>query len=458
MRRLDPVLAALVVCLAILAGLPGGAAARRAETRARRAGREVTAPAWSRWLELVHEHDLAPFLGARLERGDPLPADVRHELRAAHTLWAHETMFRAAELRAVLDVLAPVGGAIVLKGPAVAATSYADLGERRSSDLDLLVRDRDARRRAVALLAARGYSPKHAHDDDDTAAHDLGLVSPVADLEVDLHVDLWRAGLPAAAIEDLWATRRELPVLGGIAVLDPPWQALHAAVHALADPIGSPLLRNLLETGMLAARLGTDDRAALVDRARRFGLADRAARALGLAHQLFGSPALLPTPRPGARELWARQRLGWRYDDESVIGRTRAHVAEYHLRRLDAAGDARAGLGVGALVRTLGAVAAGHVVRRVAAGVSRGEPRLAAASATARAIGDALLVHVHATGDVHVLRDDAVAAWQLVAALDAPAAHAQLRDRLAAAAGITPHRAAAVLDALSDAGVVVESA
>mgnify|MGYP002377261541 FL=1 len=383
-----------------------------------------------------------------LARRGAVPEEVAGELRAAQARWAHETVFRATELRAVLDLLAPVGGAIVLKGPAVVATSYDELAERRSNDLDLLVRDRAARDRGVTLLAARGYAPRHARAAETDDAHDLGLVSEVADLEIDLHVDLMRSSLPRAALDDLWATRRELPALGGAAVLDPAWQALHAAVHALADPIGSPLLRNLLETGMLVDRLDAAARASFVERARRFGLDDRVARALGLARRLFGSPALLPVPRPGARERWAWQRLGWRYEDERTVGRALAHVAEYHLRRLDAAGAA--GLGLGALARTLVDTASRQVAHR-AASVRR--PRLAAVRATERAIGDALLVHVHATGDVHVLRGDAVAAWRCVAAQAAPSPPASLQARLVAA-GLAPDRAEQSLAALVDAGLL----
>lgn len=438
--RVEPALARLADDLAALVALPGASLAAP--------GVDV---AWPRWLELVHEHDLAPLVGGRLvalARGGAIPEEVAGELRAARARWAHETVFRATELRAVLDLLAPVGGAIVLKGPAVAATSYDDLAERRSNDLDLLVRDRAARARGVALLAARGYVPRHARGADTDDAHDLGLVSEVADLEVDLHVDLMPSSLPSAALDDLWATRRALPALGGGAVLDPAWQALHAAVHALADPIGSPLLRNLLETGMLVHRLDATARASFVERARRFGLGDRVARTLGLARRLFGSPALLPVPRPGARELWAWQRLGWRYEDERAAGRARAHVAEYHLRRLD---EARAdGLGLRALAGTVIDAAARQVARR-ASRVRR--PRLAAVRATERTIGDALLVHVHATGDVHVLRGDAVAAWRCVAAQAAPIPSASLQERLVEL-GLTPDRAMVSLAALVDAGLV----
>lgn len=438
--RLEPALARLADDLAALVALPGASLAPP--------GVDL---AWSRWLELVHEHDLAPLVGARLAalgRRGAVPDEVAEELRAAQARWAHETLFRATELRAVLDLLAPVGGAIVLKGPAVAATSYDGLAERRSNDLDLLVRDRAARARGVALLAARGYAPRHARTAASDDAHDLGLVSEVAELEVDLHVDLLRASLPAAALDDLWATRRELPELGGAAVLDPAWQALHAAVHALADPIGSPLLRNLLETGLLVERLDAAARASFVERARRFGLADGVARALGLAHRLFGSAALLPVPRPGARELWAWQRLGWRYEDERTLGRALAHVAEYHLRRLDA--TRTDGLGLRALAGTL-VDAAAHQLARRASRVRR--PRLAAVRATERAIGDALLVHVHATGDVHVLRGDAVTAWRCASAQAAPVPSASLQDHLVAA-GLAPDRAAQSLAALVDAGLL----
>jgi hypothetical protein len=157
---------------------------------------------------------------------------------------------------------------------------------------------------------------------------------------------------------------------------------------------------------------------------------------------------LIAPPRRGARELWAWQRLGWRYEDEDVVGRTLSHVAEYHLRRLDAARDH--GLGVRALAGTLFEVAAGHVSRRFD---RARDPRVAAVAATGRAIGDVVLVHAHETGDVHVLRDDAVVAWRLVTSLPAPATLATVRDQLVAG-GLPLDGAGAALTALVDAALV----
>jgi hypothetical protein len=68
-------------------------------------------------------------------------------------------------------------------------------------------------------------------------------------------------------------------------------------------------------------------------------------------------------------------------------------------------------------------------------------------------IGDVVLVHAHETGDVHVLRDDAVVAWRLVTSLPAPATLATVRDQLVAG-GLPLDRAGAALTALVDAALV----
>ena len=434
MTGLEPALADLVRRLALAVGLPGPA----------RAAPPATFD-WERWLDLAREHDVLPLLAVRA--ADDLPADVLEALRTAHTRWAHETLFRAAELRAVLDRLAPVGDVIVLKGPAMVATVYGDAAERVASDLDLLVRDRTARRAAVAALATRGYLPPDGGDD---GAHDLALHSPVAELDIDVHVDLTRPPRADGVLADAWARRVTLPVLGGIDALCPSWRALHAAVHALADPIGSPLLRNLLETGWLAATLTTAERSDLVALARRAGVTDRVALALALAHRLFGSPALLGDPRPSSRAWWAWRRLGWQYGAASGLAGTVEHVAEYHLRRLDA--GRYHDLDPRPLIATIAEVIAGHLTGAARTAVDRlRPPAVTRAVAAVEPLGDDLLVHAIDTGDVHVLTGDAVEAWDATATAGSETA---LRDRLDAR-GVPPERAAAAIDVLLDSGLLV---
>lgn len=436
---LEPALADLADRLAAAVGLPGAGL---------RGARPAAPIDGARWLELAREHDVAPLLAAR-PGAIPRPAGVDAELAADLARWGHEAMFRAAELGDALAALAPVGEVIVLKGPALAAAVYADASERVTTDLDLLVRDAPTRRAAIARLTALGYAPRDGATED---THDLPLDNPVAQLEIDLHVDLTRPPLPPGALADAWARRVRLDVLGGVDILDPVWRALHAAVHALADPIGSPLLRNLLEVGWLTAQLDAADRAALIDRAHRFGLADRAGRALALAHRLFGSPAVLGRPRAGAREAWAWWRLGRAYGAAEGAGRVLEHVAEYHLRRLDRAGshdrDPRP------LLATLADVAATQAAIALRRAVLRLAPAaLEAAPARTAPLpdGEGVLVHALDTDDVHVLAGDAITAWR---AATPPAPRAAMIARLAAAALPAP-RAAAAVDALVTAGLLV---
>jgi hypothetical protein len=392
---------------------------------------------WSAWLDLVHEHDLAPFLHAR---GGDVPAQIADELRGDYVRWAHTTAFRAGELGAILDALGPIE-AIALKGSALALTLYDESAERVMSDVDLLVVDGDSRLRAVERLAPLGYAV--VHPDAPATNHDLALWGAVQELEVDLHINLTRPALPDEAMADLWQRRVATGALGGrLVVLDPVWCALHAALHALSDPIGSPLLRNLLEVGWMATRLGEPERAALVDRARRFGVADPAARAFALAHRLFGTPALLGVPRASAWELWSWHRLSWRYGGDDRRSRLVQHVAELHLRRLrDGRGH---GLDPRPLLSTALATAASAATeagRRLALRLRPRAPTLERTGAAAARVGDGLLLHVD-SGDVHLLDADAARAWD--AADHASGTADELTSRLAASGMPAPRARAAV--------------
>jgi hypothetical protein len=418
-----------------------------------------TALDWPRWLEVVHEHDLAPFLHARHERvGSPVPTAIADELAADYTRWAHTTLFRAGELAAVVDALGDVT-AVALKGSALAGTLYDEAAERVMSDLDLLIDGPAARDRAVDRLALRGY---HVRFPDAVPDHDLALWGPVQELEIDLHVNFTRPALPAAAMADAWASRVTTGALGGrLTVLDAGWRALHAALHALSDPIDSPLLRNLFEVGWMARELSAAERDELVERARRYGVADRVARAFGLAHRLFGTPPLFALPRLSAWELWSWQRLSWRYGDDDARGRFVQHLAEYHLRRLHTSG--RSGLDPRPLVATAAETAAGilagHVetwsqrwltpwIERVRGGAAAGLRR---APADAVAVGDGLLVH-DAAGDVHLLDADAAQAWTAAAGdTTADAIVARL-----VTAGMPSARATAAVDALVEQSLLID--
>jgi hypothetical protein len=412
---------------------------------------------WPRWLDLVHEHDLAPFLHARRDRvGGPPPSAVADELRDDYTRWAHATLFRTGELAAVVDALGDVT-AVALKGSALGCTLYDEAAERVMSDADLLVAGPAERERAVERLADRGY---HVRFPDATPDHDLALWGPVQELEIDLHVNFTRPALPATAMADAWASRVATGGLGGrLIVLDPVWRALHAALHALSDPIDSPLLRNLFEVGWMAAELSADQRAALVERAHRHGVADRVARAFALAHRLFGTPALLGVPLLSAWELWSWQRLSWRYGDDQSGSRFVQHLAEYHLRRLHSSG--RSGLDPRPLVATAAETAAGIVAGQALDWTQRwlspwwgrvrgAAPAVQRAPADAAAIGDGLLLH-DAHGDVHLLDADAALAWSTAAA-------ATTVDQLVAdlvATGLPAARASAAVAALLEQSLLV---
>jgi hypothetical protein len=117
---------------------------------------------WPALLALADDHGMLPLLAARIgECGDggAVP-EVRAKLlgtRRAQTIF---TLGFTAELFRLLAHFAAAGIEVLLtKGPALAMRCYGDPGLRQYSDLDLIVRDRDMRRAAAAMIAL-GYESK----------------------------------------------------------------------------------------------------------------------------------------------------------------------------------------------------------------------------------------------------------------------------------------------------------
>jgi hypothetical protein len=210
----------------------------------------------------------------------------------------------------------------------------------------------------------------------------------------------------------------------------------------------------------MATELSSDQRASLIDRAHRYGVADRVARAFALAHRLFGTPALLGVPLLSAWELWSWQRLSWRYGDDQAGSRFVQHLAEYHLRRLHASG--RSGLDPRPLVATAAETAAGIVAGHVDDWTQRWlggwlsrvrgttPTALHRTPADAAPIGDGLLLH-DAHGDVHLLDADAALAWS--AASTASTADALIAALVAS--GLPAPRASAAVAALLEQSLLV---
>jgi len=123
---------------------------------------------WTRLLALAGRHGLAPLAHRHLGgiAADVVPAATLASLRD----YTRENGAFAFDLTGeLLRILAAFedGGieGMPIKGPALAARLYGDIGARRFDALDVLVRSRDVWR-ASAILQARGFAP----DDDVSVA------------------------------------------------------------------------------------------------------------------------------------------------------------------------------------------------------------------------------------------------------------------------------------------------
>lgn len=322
---------------------------------------------WQQVLELAAWHRLLPLLWHHLtERGehaDQVPSAVLGELRrfAREALAGHLRL--EGELRRALAALDEAGIPVVLlKGAALVEAVYAHQGLRPMADLDLLVPPDDVRR-AFDVVQGLGYEvrgPKvRARDDDAWLAslhHHLPLVTPSGSVLVELHHRLV-VDRPDYDVDGVWA--RAIPSEAPPPHLLPAPEDLflHVAAHFALDRIN----RERSGLGQLAdlvriSRRWDLDWAAIADRARGSGVADRLFLALSSAQLLFGDlapPPVLTTLTPASYsrrrgELFVRHRvlrMGEALPLEQLAGgRSRlfgAHTLEVYVRSDDDAVPSR---------------------------------------------------------------------------------------------------------------------
>ncbi len=384
-------------------------------------------PRWSRWLALVEENDLGPWL-ARRSSGLDLPPDAQRELAAAYSRAVRESLAQNHARNRVIDLLQGLD-LVVLKGAALLTCLYAEECERPMGDLDLLVHSAaDAERAEQRLLQAgfiAGHGLPHHH-------HGRALIKPAWQMLVEIHTNLLTPPLAAPFIQAAWDARvrwrSDAPPHAY--KLDPAALVVHQAIHALSNPIDSPLLRNLFEVAWLLRRLDAAGRARFQELAALTGRADLVARAWNLAAELFGPP--WPEARwtgcslaPSAYERWGRARVGWG-PDRGPLARFRRHVGVmFFAQRVAGQGRARERQ---ALVSVLtGSLRQALANRRRPARAPDAMWRRGPFGA-ARLADGAILLHDQATDHTHLLNPLASAIWD---ALAEPGASADLAARLA---------------------------
>jgi hypothetical protein len=219
----------------------------------------------------------------------------------------------------VLHRLADAGiEVILLKGAALLAAGYGDLGLRYMADIDILVPTAE-RSRAIALLGACGFRPEGGLSPD---AVDT-LMPPTTPgygfrndggQAIDLHWNALHQSRQPDADADFWAasrpmTFRDLPVR----VLDPADRLLHALAHGLRWNQVPPL-RWVLDAALILTGDDAPDMRRLVEQARRRRLAVPVRRGLDYLRRRFAMPVPDDALRALARSGSQLQR--WEADLE----------------------------------------------------------------------------------------------------------------------------------------------
>jgi hypothetical protein len=399
-------------------------------------------PFWRQWTRLVFEHQLAPYLGSRpamLEQHE-VPEAIIRTLGASHLESARDAFFRNAELLRVMKRLEGRAPVIALKGAAVAHLLYDEIAARPMSDLDLLLVRSDQLALARVMLLADGY--RSTGDDRPEHHHAAPIRDSVRELTIELHTNLTTPPLSEEIMAEIRERVVSVPEIRNLMILDPVARLFHHAVHAVGDPIDTPLVRNLLEVAMMVARTSSAQARELADLARRSGFGDRVSRALHLASELFGTPNLLAKEIEGPIERWSRARLDWteRRDRATRWGRFQRHLADHQIANralLIAAGADGARRAAASRIESLRSRILGHIAP------------LPLATAP---VGSGLLAHDPASGKVHFLSPLSALVWS--AAEEEP--HPQkIEAALLEAAGIAPESTRAAIDALWQSGLLV---
>jgi hypothetical protein len=219
----------------------------------------------------------------------------------------------------------------LLKGAAMLATSYADLGLRYMADVDILVPTAD-RRRAIALLGECGFVPVDGFSPDAVDAI-MPATTPsygfrdAAGLSVDLHWHVLHQSRQPHADAAFWEAARRLEFRGlPIRVLDPSDRLLHVLAHGLRWNEVAPLRWVIDSALILTGTAGGPDLARLVAQARLRRLSVPVWRALDYLSRRFAIPvpedALQALRRAGS----ALQR--WEADLEELDPGARSPVRE----------------------------------------------------------------------------------------------------------------------------------
>jgi hypothetical protein len=215
---------------------------------------------------VARRHRLTPLLSIQC-RG-VLPPGLDEMCRRDHVLTTARSLALASVAEECVAALAAAGvETALLKGLAYERTLYPHPGARPTSDIDLLVRDRD-RRAAFATLDRMGFEPRAAAPGfDDPDYHEVAWRRD--NVEVDLHMALAPFVRCSIDYHRVWSDMRTVALGGSRAfVLAPTHAVIFHALHMAIDHFDVPGLY-LVDLARLVASLEDLDVAVATARAWR---------------------------------------------------------------------------------------------------------------------------------------------------------------------------------------------
>jgi hypothetical protein len=277
---------------------------------------------WAAVVAVAERHRATAYVRQALARtGVTIPQAAEQALSRAAFAALAQAMALEGILPPALDALAAAGvPVLVLKGPVLARTIYAERALRPYADVDLCVPAEHEAAAAAALVAcgfqeisyeaeaARQAHAAHVHVDDSAAYHRMFVSSDGRSL-LELHADPLQLGVRPTCEAARWQRALPVPGLPGALMLCPEDQLVQLSVHAHKH--GFDRLIWLKDLDLLLRTYGLRfDWDLVVAVARQEGVCASVWYSLELATSLLGTP--VPDPvrrrlRPGlvVRALYA---------------------------------------------------------------------------------------------------------------------------------------------------------
>lgn len=196
---------------------------------------------WPRLVAISLQEGAQPVLGRRLRAlgSDLMPEEISADLRQIERVGEFRQRYLERRLQEAIEVLAGAGiEVMLLKGAALAHAVYGTFAERPMSDVDLLVRQGDARR-AHTLLIASDWAPRFDDNVDDLyeGMHHLPPLvdtrTPGLQIGLDLHTELFAEHRSPYLFDagEVWREAHPAPTLSGASLSSLENHLLHAALH-----------------------------------------------------------------------------------------------------------------------------------------------------------------------------------------------------------------------------------